>query len=489
MMQDGQSSQGVYRKTLLAGSRFSFPEGKAAVRIVSGQTEVYAVSCREVSYCQVFLLSPEAGRMVFAPLDEFDRVGFFLYAVEDTVVEIWSMEELMALPAERQVQIRQDMHAWFGKLIQLSEFKFLADSGDDMLSQWRQDDFLLDAGSFTDVWQSFREHEQILSMLLGARFHAGEKNASAKLEVQHKQRQKFLNGAVNLLMTADDAESAEFYTLDDKRLDEVTYIVRRIGQALRMPVRDLHLPPEITKKLDPLGLVRRLMQKGGMRMRLVSLKGEWYKKDCGVLLVCAGPQQQLAVLVPAAPGHYRMVNKDFPDGQPFTAGMAAELSGDAFCCYAGFPAKRLGMRDLLLFMLHQCWRGDYVTILMVSLFAGILPLCTPIVTETIFQDIIPIQDRQGLATVTQVIMIAGFTTAALSLVRSIAVMRISMNLDMSTEAALWSRLLSLPTKFFRKFEAGELLQRMQGIEAVKSLASGVFNCLFSFWFVSYYFFY
>lgn len=183
------------------------------------------------------------------------------------------------------------------------------------------------------------------------------------------------------------------------------------------------------------------------------------------------------------------MNKDFPDGQPFTAGMAAELSGDAFCCYAGFPAKRLGMRDLVLFMLHQCWRGDYVTILMVSLFAGILPLCTPIVTETIFQDIIPIQDRQGLATVTQVIMIAGFTTAALSLVRSIAVMRISMNLDMSTEAALWSRLLSLPTKFFRKFEAGELLQRMQGIEAVKSLASGVFNCLFSFWFVSYYFFY
>lgn len=137
-------------------------------------------------------------------------------------------------------------------------------------------------------------------------------------------------------------------------------------------------------------------------------------------------------------------------------------------------------------MYHQCWKLDYKYILLASLIAGFVPLFTPIITETIFSDIIPIGDRQGLATITQVMMVAGFTTAAVSLVRSIAVLRITNHLDMATEAALWSRLLSLPVGFFKKYQTGELVQRMGGIDAIKSLVTGefvssIFNTVFSFW--------
>ncbi len=95
-----------------------------------------------------------------------------------------------------------------------------------------------------------------------------------------------------------------------------------------------------------------------------------------------------------------------------------------------------------------------------QLFAGLIPLATPIITETIFQDIIPILDRQGLATVTQALMVTSFTTAALGIVRSIAVMRISSRIEISAEAAMWGRLMQLPTKFFRRFIVGELASRM-----------------------------
>ena len=83
-------------------------------------------------------------------------------------------------------------------------------------------------------------------------------------------------------------------------------------------------------------------------------------------------------------------------------------------------------------------------------------------------------------------MVTSFTLAAISIVRSIAVLRITTHLDMATEAALWSRVLTLPTKFFRKFTSGELAQRMGGIQEIKSLISGefvatVFNIIFSFW--------
>ena len=115
-----------------------------------------------------------------------------------------------------------------------------------------------------------------------------------------------------------------------------------------------------------------------------------------------------------------------------------------------------------------------------------IPLATPIITETIFQDIIPILDRQGLATVTQALMVTSFTTAALSIVRSIAVMRIGNRIEIAAEAAMWGRLMQLPTKFFRKFTVGELASRMGGIGIAKGIASGDFvgsilSFIFSFW--------
>ena len=121
-----------------------------------------------------------------------------------------------------------------------------------------------------------------------------------------------------------------------------------------------------------------------------------------------------------------------------------------------------------------------------SFFAGIIPLITPIITETIFQDIIPILDRQGLATVTQVSAVAGFTIAAINIVRSIAVTRLVTNVDLAVESALFGRLVALPTSFFRKFQSGEIASRFMGMESVVNAISGdivsqVFNFIFSFW--------
>ena len=178
------------------------------------------------------------------------------------------------------------------------------------------------------------------------------------------------------------------------------------------------------------------------------------------------------------PGH--------PQGIPIDDETAEQIAKDAFACYAGFPARALKVMDLLKFMFRQCWKADYRTIIITSLVAGLIPLATPIITETIFQDIIPILDRQGLATVTQALMVTSFTTAALSIVRSIAIMRISTKIEISSEAALWGRLLSLPPNFFRRYTVGELARRMGGLGIAKGLVSGnfvaaVFNFIFSFW--------
>ena len=99
-------------------------------------------------------------------------------------------------------------------------------------------------------------------------------------------------------------------------------------------------------------------------------------------------------------------------------------------------------------MFNHCWALDWRTIIFMSFLAGLIPIITPIITETIFQDIIPILDRKGLATVTQVSAVA------------------------------------LSTAFFRKFQSGEIASRFMGMESVVNAVSGdivsqVFNFVFS----------
>lgn len=51
-----------------------------------------------------------------------------------------------------------------------------------------------------------------------------------------------------------------------------------------MPNVNISIPPEVAKKLDQLGIIRRLVHKGNMQLRLVELSGDWHKLDCGVML-------------------------------------------------------------------------------------------------------------------------------------------------------------------------------------------------------------
>ena len=274
----------------------------------------------------------------------------------------------------------------------------------------------------------------------------------------------------------------------DALLKQAAFAVRQVAAALAMPHENIGLDEETCRKLDEAALLRRLMQKGNMQMRLVTLPDDWHKKDTGVLLgfYVGEKGKEIAALIPETPESYRMFVPEHPEGIVLTETEIRHIEKDAFQCYAGFPARALKLWDLMKFMFRQCWLADYRTILVCSMFAGLIPLATPIITETIFQDIIPILDRQGLATVTQALLVTSFTTAALSIVRSIAVLRISNRIEITAEAALWGRLMTLPTSFFRRFTVGELASRMGGIGIAKNLVSGEFvasilSFIFSFW--------
>ena len=464
-------------KTILlkAGERFQLPVADQSALIVSGNVEVYAVSTDQSSFRQQFLAKLNAGQAAFPIFDEFQLTDTILFACDDTQITIQSFDEFAP------DRLKALMLDWFSELIKLPWLRLLADKGDDILITWLSRCAL----SQNNLIETFRYNQEILSMLLGARFNAEDKRFICRLKVRSRNQRRLLENSIAGLLGTEATTYSET-TERAVRLEEATFIVRSVAQALNMPVDNIRLEADLVRRMDQIRLLRRLIQKGNMQMRLIDLASDWHHQDSGVIIGYFGADKVLSAFVPVAPNRYKLVNTYQPSGIELTDSLAAQIDKSAFECYAGFPTKKLKIWDLIKFIFRQCWIADYKTVIGVSLIAGLIPLVMPLVTETIFADIIPILDRQGLATVTQVIMVTSFTTASFGIVRSIAVMRITTRMNMATEAALWNRLMTLPTKFFRRFTSGELASRMNGISVIKNLVSaefigGLFGFVFSFW--------
>ena len=464
---------------LSAGERLRLPDELKFWRVTAGKVEVYAVTRENISFRQIFLTELNMNEAVFPPLDEFCQIDFQLYGTEESALEEVAFEDMTA------AALQPLMQAWFSHLLLLPWVRLMADRGDDMLQKWSDGSVLSGKEhSHKELIKEFSANEGIFSMLLGTRFQGQDKRLSQRMERRALKDRRIVDETIADLLgeevvpEAEEGGSAKFET--------AVFLVRAAAKALGMAVKDIRIAPEMVRKLDQLSLIRHLTKKGGMELRLVKLQKGWHTGDSGVMIGYRNENSAPVLLKPVSPESYLLVTKENPGGVLVTEEVAARISQNALLFYAGLPARVLSRLELLKFMLRQNWRTDANTILAVSLLAGLIPLITPIITETMFSDIIPILDRKGLATVTQVAMVAGFTAAALTAVRSVALLRFSQKGSMAAEAAILSRVLSLPVGFFRNLPSGELTGRMMGLSQLQVLFSGetvgvIFSLLCSFW--------
>lgn len=459
--------------SIYPGERMGLSGQFELMRLESGCCELYAED--GLTGQQLFLMELRAGDSVF-PVND-DNISIYVYAVEESSLRF-------ANPMDyNEAELGHLLKKWYRKLFDISFISREAMKNRETLAYWEDMQKKIASMKYGELLHLWRERQQLLAGRLRRHFDSVRQAKEQRIGRTEEYRQRLVDAAVSNLLRQEAVErSGE----EGRQQERAAFIVRSAAKALAMPTDNIHISHELAEKLDQIGLIKRLVQKGNMTMRLVSLSGDWYRRDCGVLIGYAGRAKTLAAFLPERENAYRMYTYDNPEGVAVDSQLAAEIDGDAFQCYAGFPARKLKVRDMLTFMFRHCWKRDYQAIILCSLAAGMIPLVAPVITETIFSDIIPIRDHVGLAAVTQIMLLTGFTTAALSLVRSIAVLRITSHLDMAVEAALWGRLLQLPARFFRRFESGELLQRMSGIEAVKEMATGqfvgqIFNFVFSFW--------
>jgi ATP-binding cassette subfamily C protein len=219
--------------------------------------------------------------------------------------------------------------------------------------------------------------------------------------------------------------------------------------------------------------VQRAARRFRLRLRPVTLQGEWWKQDGGPLLAFLEDGQEPVALLPGASGRYRLYRAGARGGVPVDRQLARRLISFAYCLYAPFGSDRVDTRQILRFGLRRFGRRDLVATLLAGLAGGILGLVVPLLTGLLFDRIVPARQGNQLVWVAAMLVVTSIASFVFQLTRSAALLRMEGKLDMGLESALWDRILKLPTEFFRGFSAGDLAERAGGITEIRKTVSNV----------------
>ena len=251
--------------------------------------------------------------------------------------------------------------------------------------------------------------------------------------------------------------------------DPLLAVCRLVGEAQAITIRPHPEAGKEGRKMDSLGAIAKASR---IRVRMVALRGEWWEHDHGPLLAYIGSTTQPVALLPTGPGSYDFANPQVGLRNKLTAGVAATLDPFGYSFYRPFPDGLLKGVDLIKFGARGL-AGDFKMIIMMGVVTGVLGTFTPWFTGQIFDHVIPGAERSQLLQFTLGLVFAGLATATFQITRAIAVLRVEGKMDYSIQAALWDRLLNLPSTFFRDYSAGDLADRAEGIDSIRAAISGV----------------
>jgi ATP-binding cassette subfamily C protein len=152
--------------------------------------------------------------------------------------------------------------------------------------------------------------------------------------------------------------------------------------------------------------------------------------------------------------------------------IAERLDLFAWKFYRGFPDGALKAWDLIQFgtkgLATEMWR-----VAVMGLFVGLLAMLVPAFSAGIFDQAIPSASRSQLMQYGVALVFAAIAAVVYQIIRGVAVLRIEGKMEGTVQAAVWDRLLNLPMTFFRDFSAGDLADRVSGVDAMRTVLSGV----------------
>ena len=260
---------------------------------------------------------------------------------------------------------------------------------------------------------------------------------------------------------------------DDLALPEALQRVgRHEGIAFRMPHDRGMLPLGSAADAPPLADI---LVASGVRMRRVALRREhrWWLGDSGAMLAIRRDDGAPVALLPGPLGRYRMVEPESGRLLRVNARRAESLEAEAYFFYCPLPDNGpVDALQLSRLAFHRVG-GDLVRLVGAGLLAGMAMLVPAVLLGAFVGQALPSGSLQMLGALTVGAVLIALLLGVLQMIQGTALMRLEGRVAARAGAALWHRMLDLPSGFFRRFTAGDLATRAMALHELRDQVSGV----------------
>lgn len=257
---------------------------------------------------------------------------------------------------------------------------------------------------------------------------------------------------------------------------------RLVGEAM-----GVSLKPPMARLSDRGGFqaVAEIARASRLRVRKTLLRGGWRDQDVGPLIAWFGEARQPVAILPARGRGYDLVDADTGLRRPLDDAAAEALSADAAAFYRPLPEGTLSAWRLIRWTSGQV-RADISRVVLAAMTLALLGLAAPMITAVLVNEAIPRGDLSALVFCAAALGATSIAAAGFQAIQGVALQRLGGVGDWVLQAAVMDRLLRLPAAFFKRYTAGDLADRVLGVDeirrvltgrAVGGLLSGVF-CLF-----------
>ena len=218
------------------------------------------------------------------------------------------------------------------------------------------------------------------------------------------------------------------------------------------------IPDNITDRNEQLEY---LLRPHGIMRRTVTLSKGWYKDAIGAMLGIRKSDGMVVALIPAGFSGYRYRDMETGKHVKINGKNQKLFEEEAIVFYKPLPLKALGISDLMRYILGTLSPADFVMTGVSALAVTLIGMLSPKLNNLLFSRVIEDGSTQILLAITVFMICVTLSSLLINGVKSLIIARINTKMSISVQAAIMSRLMSLPAGFFKNYSSGELAARAQ----------------------------
>ena len=234
--------------------------------------------------------------------------------------------------------------------------------------------------------------------------------------------------------------------------------------------KPVDLPPSVTEPEEQLDYC---LRPHGLMRRNVELTDGWYKEAYGPMLAFRKEDGMPVALLPGSIKGYSFYDPETREKKRVNRKTAETLDREAICFYRPLPMRKIGIKDLLLYMKRCLSGGDILVALAATLAVTLVGMMIPRITKTLTGPVLNSGSRDALIGIAICIVCISVSAQLISSTRELIMNRLAIKTSIGVQASMMMRIMNLPASFFRKYSAGELKSRSTSVNTLCALILGM----------------